>query len=345
MISIKDAVDQLAVREQLQQRMMHEALAAYRQAVEQTQLHVFGLFPRAGQAQQTAVRQTLQQLDASPPAFAATVDPWSAALRNFAQDAETSRAHDLAMVRELLAILSRVAEDSNRQAHASTAGFEQLSHNLEQLSAAPDLETLREGLSHQIGDLRAYVDQIVADHERFTSRLSSETASFASRVAELETIAATDPLTGIANRRAFEAALATALASGVNFSLLMFDLDGFKGINDRLGHNAGDQVLCHFARALRQEIRHQDLAARLGGDEFVVLLHCPLDVALRRGTQILQSLERRREINLNGRTLPVPIRASIGVVEHRDDEVATELLRRADDAMYAVKRRRKAAPG
>ncbi len=343
MISIKDAVDQLAVREQLQQRMMQDAVAAYRQAVEQTQLHVFGLFPRAGQAQQAAVRQTLQQLDASPPAFAATVDPWTAALRNFAQDAEISRAHDLAMVRELLAILSRAAEDSKGQAHASTAGFEKLSHNLEQLSIAPDLETLREGLSHHIGDLRAYVVQIVADHERSTSRLTAETASFESRVAELEALAATDPLTGIGNRRAFEAALASALSTGVNFSLLMFDLDGFKGINDRLGHDAGDQVLCHFARALREEIRSQDLAARLGGDEFIVLLHCPLDGALRRGTQILQRLERRHEITLNGRSLPVPIRASIGVVEHREGEDSPVLLRRADEAMYAVKRRRKAA--
>ncbi len=353
MISIKDAVDQLAHREKLQQlqerlqaqeEMTLDAVAAYRQAVEQTQLHLFSLFPRAGQAQQPALRHILQKLDSSPPALAATVNPWSAALRAFAQDAETSRAHDLAMVRELLAILARAAEDSIGQAHASTAGFEKLSQNLEQLSAAPNLETLREGLSHHMGDLRAYVLQIVADHERSTSLLTTEMASYEGRVAELEALAATDPLTGIANRRAFEAALAAAVASDVNLSLLMFDLDGFKGINDRLGHEAGDQVLCHFARALRDEIRPQDLAARLGGDEFIVILHCPLAGAFRRGNQILHRLESRHEVSINGRSLAVPIRASIGVVEHREGENAAALLRRADEAMYAVKRRRKAGP-
>ena len=344
MISIKNIVDQLAVREQLQQRMTQDAIAAYRQAVEQTRLHLFPLFPRAGQAQQSALRQILLQVDASPSAITATMQPWSEALQAFAQDAETSRAHDLATVRELIAILARAAEDSKGQAHASTAGLEHLSQSLEALSDAPNLEVLREGLARHMGDLRAYVSRIVADHDRSNSLLTSEIANFEGRVAELESLAATDPLTGIANRRAFKTALAAALASSANFSLLMFDLDGFKGINDRLGHDVGDQVLCHFARALLDEIRPLDLAARLGGDEFVVLLHCPIDGALRRGTRILKLLERRHEVTLNGRLLPVPIRASIGVVEHRADEDAATLLRRADQAMYAVKRLRRAAP-
>ncbi len=344
MISIKDFLDQLAVREQLQQKPTQDAIDAYRQAIKNTQLHIFPLFPRAGQAQQSAVRQILLQVDASPSDIAVTTGPWSATLQAFAQDAEASRAHDLAMVRELIAILARAAEDSRGQAHASTASFEHLSQNLEVLSAAPNLETLREGLSRHMGDLRAYVSQIVADHDRSTSLLTTEMANFEGRVAELEALAATDPLTGIANRRAFETALSASLASSSKVSLLLFDLDGFKGINDRLGHEAGDQVLCHFARALRDEIRPQDLAARLGGDEFVVLLHCPFDGALRRGTQILQRLERRHEVSLNGRNVPVPIRASIGVVELRAEEDAAALLRRADEAMYAVKRSRKSAP-
>ena len=97
MISIKDAVDQLAVREQfqqeqLQQKQTQDAIAAYRQAVEQTQLHIFPLFPRAGQARQSTVRQILLQVDASPSAIAVTIGPWSATLQDFAQDAEASRA-------------------------------------------------------------------------------------------------------------------------------------------------------------------------------------------------------------------------------------------------------------
>jgi diguanylate cyclase (GGDEF)-like protein len=193
-----------------------------------------------------------------------------------------------------------------------------------------------------MGHLREFVAQVLADHERTTSRLATEVAQFEGRVAELETLASTDPLTGIANRRSFETLLTKAIAAGQNISLLLYDLDEFKGINDRLGHEAGDQVLMHFARHLRNEIRANDLPARIGGDEFVALLFCPLEGALRRSQQILRGLERRHEVTCNGRTLGVPIRVSVGVVEHRAGESPAALLRRADEAMYEVKRHRSA---
>ncbi len=336
MISIKDAVDQLASHDQT----AREALAAYRQAIEQTQHHVFPLFPRVAQDQLPAVRQILQNVTSAPQALPGSAVRWTEVVASFAAGAQAAQARDLAMLRELLGLLAQAADDSSGLSQTSTVGFEHLGRNLEQLSTAPDLETLREGLTQHMGRLREFVAQILADQERATSRLVTEVAQFEGRVAELETLASTDPLTGIANRRSFEAALAKAISSGQKLSLLLYDLDEFKGINDRLGHEAGDQVLSHFAHVLRDEIRANDIAARIGGDEFVALLYCPLEGALRRSKQILGRLERRHEVTCNGRSLLVPIRVSVGVVEHLDGENAASLLRRADEAMYAVKGQR-----
>jgi diguanylate cyclase (GGDEF)-like protein len=338
MISIKDAVDQLASRD----RVAREALWAYRQAIEQSQHHLFPLFPKPARDHAPTVRRILEEVAAAPENLAGSAGRWTELVASFAAHAQEIQSRDLGILRELLGLLAQAADDSKGLSQTSQIGFEQLGKNLEQLSAAPDLETLRDGLTEHMGHLREFVAQVLADHERTTSRLATEVAQFEGRVAELETLASTDPLTGIANRRSFETLLTKAIAAGQNISLLLYDLDEFKGINDRLGHEAGDQVLMHFARHLRNEIRANDLPARIGGDEFVALLFCPLEGALRRSQQILRGLERRHEVTCNGRTLGVPIRVSVGVVEHRAGESPAALLRRADEAMYEVKRHRSA---
>lgn len=88
---------------------------------------------------------------------------------------------------------------------------------------------------------------------------------------ELDAAARRDPLTGLANRRAFDEALTSASASG-GFALLLLDLDGFKAVNDRFGHAAGDELLRQVTERLSSVVRTSDVLARLGGDEFAVIL-------------------------------------------------------------------------
>jgi diguanylate cyclase (GGDEF)-like protein/PAS domain S-box-containing protein len=151
----------------------------------------------------------------------------------------------------------------------------------------------------------------------------------------------TDPLTGLANRRALErtleSALARASARGRSTAVLMLDLDGFKAINDSLGHAAGDAALREVARRLRRCVRERDLVARLGGDEFVVLL---TDVGGSSGAA-LEACERvdaalSRPIALDHGE--AALRAAIGVATFPDDGAdAATLLAHADRAMYAAK--------
>jgi diguanylate cyclase (GGDEF)-like protein len=147
-----------------------------------------------------------------------------------------------------------------------------------------------------------------------------------------------DPLTGLANRSLFSLRVEAALARDDNAPAVMFlDLDDFKGVNDRLGHAAGDALLVAVAERLRASLREDDLAARLGGDEFAVLLeHAPTArEAERAADRVLGSLLAPLSV---GGGHAVRVRASIGVaLASAGASSAAELLRNADLAMYAAK--------
>lgn len=153
---------------------------------------------------------------------------------------------------------------------------------------------------------------------------------------ELERRANVDALTGVASRSHFEAAsgvlLTQAQASRLPCCLMVCDMDGFKAINDQLGHPEGDAVLTRFAALLRGSLRHGDLAGRLGGDEFAVLMfNCPLPTAQRIGDRLREAAGAVRASD--GRAL----RLSAGLVAAVPGEAFETLYRRADRALYAAK--------
>jgi diguanylate cyclase (GGDEF)-like protein len=151
-----------------------------------------------------------------------------------------------------------------------------------------------------------------------------------------------DPLTGLANRALFfdhlERALAFGSRHGTKTGVLYVDLDGFKGVNDRLGHTVGDGVLREVAQRLIECVRRSDLVARLGGDEFVVLLPdvlSRLDVARVRSAV----LDRMAvPLTLPGVVEPLGVGASVGeAMAPLDGTTALGLLEVADGAMYRAK--------
>jgi diguanylate cyclase len=151
-------------------------------------------------------------------------------------------------------------------------------------------------------------------------------------------LALTDSLTGLANRRAMMAALEAE--SGDKFAVALIDLDGFKQVNDLLGHHAGDQLLCVVADRLRLSVPGLDLVGRLGGDEFIVLFRNIIDEGdvCARADALLASLSPPVEIDGQ-----VPaFGASLGyAVSGIHGQMVKELLRSADTALYAAKRGRK----
>lgn len=159
--------------------------------------------------------------------------------------------------------------------------------------------------------------------------------------AQLETQAVTDSLTGLLNRRGFTQALDSALArvdrNGKCMAVLYIDLDGFKRINDSLGHEAGDEILCKVARLLETCMRPYDILGRMGGDEFTALLDSldHIEDAAKVAEKLIELISVRHRID----DTEVTLGASIGIASFPDcGHSVEELLRAADMAMYEAKR-------
>ncbi len=152
----------------------------------------------------------------------------------------------------------------------------------------------------------------------------------------MERAAYSDPLTGLANRRLLmsvaEHEIARHHRAGERFSVVMLDLDGFKQLNDRYGHAAGDEMLCAVATGLTQALRSQDTVARLGGDEFCVIAPATADprpLADKISAAVAHASRGHDEL-----------RASIGAAVFADDGGTIELLlRTADERLLSAKRR------
>lgn len=167
--------------------------------------------------------------------------------------------------------------------------------------------------------------------------------AFEARVAaqrELEYAARHDPLTGLPNRALFLEHLVSSIAHaeryGSGFTLHYLDLDGFKGVNDTLGHPGGDELLREVARRLTGTVRAADIAARFGGDEFAVLQHATSEhkSAGQLAERIIRAVEKSFEIN----GTPVHVSVSVGIAFDTDGEDPEEIIRHADRALYRAKR-------
>ena len=183
-------------------------------------------------------------------------------------------------------------------------------------------------LMHEVGRLRQEVEQ---------TRL---------RLEEMARAADQDMLLPILNRRAFVREISRFIAFaeryGTPSSLLYFDLDDFKTVNDAHGHAAGDYVLKHFADLLTSQIRDSDVLARIGGDEFAVLLaHVTLDQATKKGASLSQILRNQLPV-WHGETINLSF--SCGVYELHAGTSADIAIAHADRAMYEQKRSAKPKP-
>lgn len=199
--------------------------------------------------------------------------------------------------------------------------------------AAERLQQLNRELESRVRERTA---SLVAANERLEHEIAQRERS----QAQNEYLARHDSLTGLANRLLFREELSRALrdmpVSGRRVAILFIDLDGFKAVNDGLGHSAGDALLRTIAARLRNETGDEDRIARLGGDEFAVLTYCDDEVCVpvNLGKRIITALTMPADIDGQ----PVHVGASVGIAASTDDyRTPEELLKAADMAMYRAK--------
>jgi diguanylate cyclase (GGDEF)-like protein len=255
----------------------------------------------------------------------------------------------------LVATLGLSAEEAERQAIAGPPdgraarsigisyryGSEELSQNGSLIHSGVAVPLLRE--DEQLGFLtiftrsggRTFSEDDVGELEQLALRAGPAIEN-ARRFREARQLADLDALTGLHNRRYFHETLAREVSRAQRYdrslALMVFDLDDFKAINDRIGHLAGDSVLADAAERVRDSVRSADIACRVGGDEFAVILPestlLDADQLYRRIQQSVSS----RPIGQEGRLF-----LSAGVTDLRPEDDAVAFFQRADDALYRAK--------
>ena len=185
--------------------------------------------------------------------------------------------------------------------------------------------------------LLAQKEALAEANQELEARVAARTRELQDAVEELDALARSDALTGLANRRAADERLDYELKrsrrSGAALSLMLVDIDHFKRINDRLGHDQGDLALQAVANAMAVSLRGMDLVARFGGEEFLVVLP---------DTDSSQALCVAEKLRAAVAAVELPqighITASFGVATLLEpDTTASELIRRADTALYVAK--------
>ncbi|HET7560539.1 MAG TPA: GGDEF domain-containing protein [Limnochordia bacterium] len=178
---------------------------------------------------------------------------------------------------------------------------------------------------------------LIRTFKRYGQRIEAETVS---------RFAYVDPLTGLPNRRflgeRLEESLALAAQEGFKVAIAFVDLDGYKAVNDHFGHSVGDEVLRRIAERLNEQRRMRDVVARYGGDEFVVVMErVTPETAVKSVEAMLAAVRAPIEGLADG---PIQVGGSAGIGIYPDDGVSAErLIQKADEAMYAAKRKRAGA--
>ena len=223
----------------------------------------------------------------------------------------------------------------------------------DQVREASDISPLKSLIGARVETISAQVRDFREREEQRLTEYNSRNDAMRQRVIDLELQAhklrqdleeerqraRLDPLTGLANRASFDERFSEAMERhkrfGTPVSLLLWDIDRFKNINDTCGHRAGDRVLREVARCFTSRLRTTDFVARIGGEEFVALLvGTPADQALRVAEDLRSGVSG---LKLHFRGTPVPVTASCGITEFIVGDSTTSAFDRADAALYRAK--------
>lgn len=246
------------------------------------------------------------------------------------------------MRRMLSAFIGQLAE-----MNASSVSFQgDMEESVRQMAKIERIEDLAPLLDTVITRTRSMADEttrVRGQLEELQERVRTTEAELLQLHKELDTassLARHDPLTDALNRKGLDEVLAREIANmqrkGGVLSLSLLDIDNFKALNDRLGHEAGDVALVHLANIARGCMRPNDTLARYGGEEFVILMP---DTDVEKGIEIMTRLQREltKAIFMSG-SERVLITFSAGVAQLGTDENGSDAIRRADQAMYLAKR-------
>jgi diguanylate cyclase (GGDEF)-like protein len=242
-----------------------------------------------------------------------------------------------AEVKDLLLMMARTAASVGERDQRCAGQISDVTKRLKTIASLEDLTEIRSSIERSAADLKVSVDRMAEEGKKAIAQLRAEVNSYQSKLEEAEELASRDGLTGLRNRAWVEGQIELRSRRDMTFCVAMVDIDKFKGVNDELGHMAGDDLLKQFAGELDSASRSKMLVGRWGGDEFILVLDTELAEAEAQIERLREWVCGNYGVQARGGPRKLKLEASIGLAEHRPGETMKSLLTRADAAMYALK--------
>lgn len=298
-------------------------------------------FPPAGDNLKQNLLQLHQSLaeTTSPGVFAETGQRVGEELNSWSETAAHYYHESAEEIKSLLLEVAKAASEVGARDQHYGEHLHTLASRLENAAKLDNLAAMRQSLSASAVDLSNCMNKMAEDSKRAMEQLRAQVTSYQERMQEAERLAAVDALTGVASRRIVERQLDFRVMGGSTFCAVFLDLNGFKQINDTLGHPAGDDLLRQFASELRHGLRATDCVGRLGGDEFVALVDGPLEAVRGRIDVVASRINGDYTLSTGMGKRKVSITAAVGIAEWKPGRTAQQLLTAADRAMYEDKKR------
>lgn len=293
----------------------------------------------------SSLRESLQNLQehlssyASPSLVIETERRLEEELKAWGKHASHIYQEKTEEMKELLLVVAKAAGAVGERDERYAKQFGDLAGKLQGAARLNDLSAMRQSLSHHATELNACITKMTQDGRESIAQLRSQVATYEERLEEVERIVSMDELTGVANRRKVGHQLELRIVKGQPFSIIYLDLNGFKNVNDGLGHLAGDDILKQFAGELRMVFRPTDVIGRWGGDEFIVLVDGDFQEAKSRSERIERWVNGEYTLSAPGGPRKVEVSASIGIATWKAGDTASSLIHRADTEMYRNKAR------
>jgi diguanylate cyclase (GGDEF)-like protein len=322
------------------EELLHWTLHAYRAALEAMGNSGVQACPPLGTKLQLGLWNLQSQLaeEATPRRLQETEARVEAELHQWGEQSAEYYRHKTEEFKEIMMIMARTAEAVGDRDLRYSKQFTEFTTRLQTLATMDDLTKIRDSLVSSANELQAGVNQMAQDGEEAVTRMRGELRQYQAKLEEAERLASMDCLTGLQNRRRMEAALELRVARRRTFSVLIFDLNGFKQVNDTFGHVAGDDVLKQFATELRAAFRAMDDVGRWGGDEFIAVLDCGLEEARQHVERVRKWVFGDYSVRGEGAPHKLPVSASIGVAAWQEGETMAQMFARADADMYKEKK-------
>jgi len=327
MISVKESLNQIENAD----RRFRAALESYAAALESIDKHVLPLQPALEPEYRLRLKTIRAAVSEKAPAAAMETArrQLDEALKGYCGKTANlweGRAED---IRQILLALAGATEALDRQSGGYGEQFRQIAQRIDGVKQLADLSEIRREITGQVAALNTAAARMHKESEQTIAKLQGEMSAVRERLDEVEKLAETDPLTGLLNRRGMERRVAALIAQGRQFSILLLDLNRFKGINDRHGHLCGDEVLALFGARLAAEVRAGDPVGRWGGDEFLAVMCLPYQQAVARSGQISKKICGSYILpGHNG--LKLEVSATVGLSPHRPGQTSKEVFAAAD---------------